>query len=84
MTTKQVCGMYECEWHGTSDDVLKAPNPFDEGDVLWGCPECKAVNSIYLACDEPGCWERSACGMPTDTGYRSTCGKHRPKSIGQK
>ena len=30
-------------------------------------------------CDEPGCKEQVSCGTPTPTGYRNTCGKHRPK-----
>ena len=84
MTTKQVCGMFGCEWHGSSDDVLKAPNPFDFGEVLWACPSCKGINALYLACDEDGCWEMSACGTPTETGYRSTCGKHLPTNTGNK
>jgi hypothetical protein len=27
-------------------------------------------------CDEPGCKERSSCGTPTPSGYRTVCGKH--------
>lgn len=29
-------------------------------------------------CDEPGCLEFVSCGIPTPTGYRNTCGAHRP------
>lgn len=78
VTTKQAC---DCKvpWRGTSDEVLRAPNPFDPADELWGCPKCKAVECLYLVCDEPGCWEHSTCGTPTPAGYRSTCGKHMPK-----
>ena len=77
MTTKQTCGV--CDWHGTSDEVLRAPNPFDPDEVLWGCPKCKSVDQLYLVCDEPDCWDTVSCGTPTPNGYRSTCGKHRPE-----
>lgn len=77
MTTKQKCAM--CDWCGSSDDVLKAPNPFDADDTLWFCPNCKAAECLYLACDEPGCNRETSCGTPTPNGYRSTCGEHRPK-----
>lgn len=78
MTTKQVCDNRRCGWHGTSDEVLKAPSQFDPKDVLWACPKCKDVNVLYLACDEPGCWQMASCGTPTPSGYRSTCHKHCP------
>jgi hypothetical protein len=79
MTTRQVCDGRNCNWHGTSDEVLRAPHPFDPGEEVWGCPKCKSIDSLYLACDEPGCWKPVSCGTPTPTGYRSTCGQHRPK-----
>ena len=31
-------------------------------------------------CDEPGCSAAVTCGTSTPQGYRSTCGKHRPKN----
>jgi hypothetical protein len=76
--TKLVCGDYRCGWHGTSDEVLKADNPFEPEYEVWGCPRCKAVDNMYNACDEPDCWDIVQCGTPTLTGYRSTCAKHRP------
>lgn len=79
MTTKQVCGNRRCGWHGSSDDVLIAPSPFYPTDILWACPWCKVVNETYTACDEPDCWEPATCGTPTQSGYRSTCGKHIPE-----
>ena len=79
--TKQACGDRRCGWTGTSDDVLKAANPFDPDDVIWGCPKCKEVNGLYLACDEPGCWELVSVGTPTPSGYRSTCHDHIPKLV---
>jgi len=77
MGRKHVCGNLRCNWCGDSDDVLRAPNPFEEGE-LWACPECKTVNELYLACDVEECCEMVTCGTPTKEGYRSTCSKHRP------
>jgi len=76
--TKQVCGYSKCKWEGTNEDVLKAPNPFDENDLLWGCPKCLQVNTLVLACDESGCWEFATCGTPTEREYANTCYEHRP------
>jgi len=79
MTTKQFCDNRRCGWRGTSDEVLKAPSPFDKEYELWACPKCKGVNVLYLACDEPGCWQIGSSGMPVTGGYRWTCAKHVPK-----
>ena len=80
MPSAKVLGTkFRCGWTGLEKDVLSAPNPFDPEDDLTGCPECKGVNTIVPACDEPGCWEEVTCGAPTPSGYRQTCGKHRPK-----
>lgn len=69
----------ECVWRGLESEMLTAPNPFDADDSIIGCPQCKSVNSLFNACDEPGCWLSVSCGTPTPGGYRSTCGKHQPK-----
>lgn len=66
----------ECGWHGT--EPLKAPSPFEADAVILGCPECKEVNTMQIACDEEGCWKQATCGTPTPSGYRGTCGMHRP------
>lgn len=70
----------ECDWHGEESEILTAKNPFDETETINGCPNCKSVDSIRVACDEPGCFEFSSCGTPTDNGYRQTCGKHAPRN----
>jgi len=72
------CQERRCGWRGTQDQMLTAPNPFDPGDSIVGCPGCKSVDTLVEVCDEPGCAEFSSCGTPTPTGYRRTCGKHRP------
>jgi hypothetical protein len=80
---KLVCE--DCGWKGTDSQSLTAPNPFDKEDSVVGCPKCKAVNKLRTACDEPECWEEDTCGTPavygSSTGYRRTCGKHRPKEM---
>jgi len=58
---------------------LKAKNPFNKTDDIFGCPNCKGINTLYRICDEPNCKEIAICGFPTDKGYRNTCGKHYKK-----
>lgn len=88
MTNKRVCK--ECGWHGMAGDVLTAPNPFcfDESfaanEMIVGCPECRRVETIRVACDEPSCWEPVSCGTPTQDGYRHTCSKHCPSPTEKK
>lgn len=78
---KVVCNEIRCDWHGLDDEILRAPNPFEQGEVLYACPKCKEVGSIVVACDEPGCWKEATCGTPTENDYRRTCGKHRPQAL---
>lgn len=72
--SKQRCD--ECGWRGTDDQVLRAPNPFDPEDTLYGCPDCKQVECLRRACDDPECWEFASCGWPDGDRYRTTCGPH--------
>ncbi len=57
-------------------DVLSAPNPFLEDEILVACPECKSISNLVYACDEPECWESSAAGFLSEAGYRFVCGRH--------
>lgn len=64
-------------------EPLTAPNPFSAGEsIIYGCPECRAVETLELACDEPDCWRVATCGTPVrhgvSEGYRHTCSKHQP------
>ena len=69
----------ECYWKGRDHEVLRAENPFELGDFVQGCPQCKSVNTIECVCDEPKCWLHVSCGTPIKDGsYRSTCGQHAP------
>lgn len=72
--TKWVCS--ECGCRCFAGDILLATNPFCAEEDIAGCPSCKDINTLRLACDHPGCWEPSSCGYPTDKGYRRTCHKH--------
>ena len=70
-------GCNSCDWIGPETDLLRALNPFDHGETeILGCPKCKAVDDFLAVCDEPGCDKEVTCGFPTETGYRTTCGKH--------
>jgi hypothetical protein len=73
------CNVRRCDWRGLQEDVLTAPNPFDNEDTIIGCPNCKSIDTIETVCDEDGCWELVTCGTPTENGYRTTCYKHVPK-----
>jgi hypothetical protein len=74
--TRQFCEF--CSWSGDKDEVLRAPSPFDEEELLLGCPYCKGCNTMRRACDVEGCPEVATCGGPTRYGYRMTCWKHQP------
>lgn len=77
---RAICTEGRCTWKGDITEALYAPNPFDESDTLTGCPLCKAINTLAMACDEPDCWFEATCGTNTPGGYRVTCGKHAPLS----
>jgi hypothetical protein len=78
---KLVCPERRCGWHGWSYEMLLAPHPFGEPGTVTGCPKCKGVDVLVVACDEPECWLEVTCGTPTKDGYRGTCGKHRPDEM---
>jgi hypothetical protein len=59
--------------------MLQAKNPFNEQENLFVCPECLTLeNTVYTACDEPGCNQAASSGTPTPNGYRNTCHDHYP------
>lgn len=72
---KLMCQDYKCNWAGMSDDVLNAPNPFEDGEIT-ACPKCKAIEELTSACGIDGCWHAATCGTPTADGYVQCCGKH--------
>lgn len=68
----------QCDWVGDSDEVLRGENPFEAGTTIWGCPECRDIDHLNRACDEPECREYATCGTPVKGDYRHTCGMHKP------
>ncbi len=75
MTDRYLCDNRHCDWIGDESEMLRAPDPFNEGDMLYACPKCRD-QSLVLACDEPGCKKQATCGTPTPEGYRRVCGDH--------
>jgi hypothetical protein len=66
-----------CDWRGVQSSILRAANPFDAGDIVCGCPQCKSVDSFTEICDEPRCEKEATCGWkPKDAPYRRTCHVH--------
>lgn len=80
MTKKVKCNERRCDWRGKDGEILQGKNPFDDEDIVNGCPKCKSIDSIVCVCDEKDCWNPVTCGAPTPEGYRNTCGKHRPNA----
>ena len=75
---KMACSDDNCGWIGDSNKILTAPDPFNPGQDLRACPDCR-YQTLHTCCDEPLCYNQDTCGTPTPTGYRRTCGKHVPK-----
>ena len=72
----------ECSTDFDEGEILLARNPFDETEMITGCPKCKAPDSFELLCDVEGCKRPATCGTPTEQGYRQTCGLHLPERNG--
>lgn len=66
----------ECNWTGTTKELLEAPDPFNPEATLTGCPKCRQTGTMEILCDEPGCKKVPCCGLPTPDGYRLVCGEH--------
>ena len=69
----------ECDWTGRINDQLKAANPFDHEDAVYGCPQCKGVDQFTMLCEVEDCYREATCGTPKDDHYWQTCGRHAPK-----
>lgn len=72
---------WRCESCGMivfSSELLCAASPFDGGDILHGCPNCKTVNDFRRACDHAGCTNYHTAGTPHPTGYKMHCHLHPP------
>lgn len=75
---KVLCTNNQCGWHGDFGEALVAAHPFIEGETVTGCPKCKDIEVVRIACEEGGCWLEATCGTQTKEGYKRTCYKHRP------
>lgn len=74
---KRACENSRCGWTGTVSDLLVADDPFNPGDKIFACPQCRQY-LIHTCCDEPGCFNQDTCGwLPADgMAYRRTCYTH--------
>jgi hypothetical protein len=68
----------ECHWQGQLSQVLKAENPFEPGQEIHGCPECRSPCSFEYCCEWHDCWKPASSGTPSKDGYKHTCFDHRP------
>ena len=72
----------QCGWVGPLTDLLFGFNPFADGDVIKGCPNCRGVVDTYAAsvdyvCQFPGCTNLAEGGTPLGDGdYASVCDLH--------
>lgn len=72
---KRICP--ECRATMRESELLTAPNPFDPGCTITGCPKCFQPILPLVACEEPGCWEHATCGFRSGDGpYLRTCYAH--------
>jgi len=61
----------ECKWIGTKNQMLKGKHPFEDNEIITGCPNCKEINSLRTKCMVEGCKEISTC-ISTLTGQTKT------------
>ena len=71
------CEYWRCAWGGTLEQALSAPDPFNEGDMMYACPKCRTT-TLVRACDIQDCNEIASCGTPVDDArrYVHVCGDH--------
>ncbi len=66
-----------CRAVTTDGDELSAPNPFDVGAMMTGCPRCYSVDRLVIACHNPACDLEGSSGEPWPDGvYRWSCHEH--------
>ena len=80
--SRSVCEI--CYWRGLRADLLRARNPFNPEKAIFGCPQCKRVNTMRPTCIEEGCFERALFGeFAPKVGWRTHCVRHRPAAKGK-
>lgn len=78
--TKILCLDQNCGWKGTETKVVKAPNPYNEEEIFWICPQCKDEDSLQFACDVSECWRRYYVILLDGEGFKNYCKLHRHKT----
>lgn len=63
-----------CGWRGAYDSSYSTADPSNPGRDVDTCPSCRSVDSLKVACDEPGCWQPVAV-----VGERAGCVAHVPR-----
>jgi len=53
--TKMYCP--ECQWHGLWHERLTGKHPFYADLDIYGCPKCKAIETLRHGCVVAGCRE---------------------------
>jgi hypothetical protein len=71
---------YCSECGKVSEHYLTGLHPFLEGQDISGCPNCRNVETLVVACYHPGCPNKATGGYPRGHGFRYvwTCFEHRP------
>ena len=68
----------ECEKISFDNELLTAPHPFLEGETLDGCPHCREVVHMTVACWK--CDNKAIGGATFPAGdYRFHCAQHGPR-----
>lgn len=71
-----------CDYQGLLSSYMTAPDPFNSGETIYGCPTCKSIDSFAMVCEAPGCWDRVTGGWADMGGDMNTCRKHRTENTG--
>jgi hypothetical protein len=69
----------ECNSRLRASELLMAAHPFQQGEMVLGCPRCKDIGPFDPICDQAGCWNLTCAGTPSPAGYRLTCHQHVPR-----
>jgi hypothetical protein len=71
MRDRLICTQCHAIVHETA--VLQARSPFCR-DIIYGCPDCKAIDSFMLTCHE--CDKVAYAGWRDATGQNYCCKEH--------
>jgi hypothetical protein len=78
-TTSQRYDKWVCEECGevcSSEEILMAVNPFNEEQMILGCPHCREVSSLVACCEADGCSNPIYFDPATDE-LSTKCKKHQ-------